>query len=234
MPNIVRTLYHGSAVIIEKPQLGKGKPTNDYGLGFHCTENIELAKEWACTDRSSGHANIYSLDTSKLSILRLSSNHYSILNWLAVLVNNRTFKLSNQIASQARSYVLKNFLPDISTYDAIVGYRADDSYFAFAQDFLNNTISLRKLERAMYLGKLGEQFVLKSEKAFKLIKFEGSEPADREIYFTKKMSRDNEARDIYLNGERHAETSLDDLYILDILRQEMKNNDDRLQRKLFE
>ena len=30
-------------------------------------------------------------------------------------------------------------------YDVIIGYRADDSYFAFAQDFLNNAISLNTL-----------------------------------------------------------------------------------------
>ena len=33
-------------------------------------------------------------------------------------------------------------------------------YFAFANDFLNGTISLRQLEEAMYLGKPGEQVVL--------------------------------------------------------------------------
>ena len=55
---------------------------------------------------------------------------------------------------------------DISEYDLIIGYRADDSYFRFAEDFLNNSISVEKLERAMYLGKLREQIVLKSEKAF--------------------------------------------------------------------
>lgn len=39
-------LYHGSKDIIEKPIYGQGKKYNDYGLGFYCTDNIELAKEW--------------------------------------------------------------------------------------------------------------------------------------------------------------------------------------------
>ena len=38
-------LYHGSKYIIDKPTFGKGKPYNDYGLGFYCTENIDMAKE---------------------------------------------------------------------------------------------------------------------------------------------------------------------------------------------
>ena len=57
----------------------------------------------------------------------------------------------------------------------MIGYRADDSYFSFAQDFINGTISYRQLNRAMHLGKLGQQFVLKSKKAFERIAFEGYE-----------------------------------------------------------
>ena len=39
------TIYHGSTQVIETPMFGAGNPRNDYGLGFYCTENIELAKE---------------------------------------------------------------------------------------------------------------------------------------------------------------------------------------------
>ena len=42
-----RTLYHGSQIILEKPEYGKGARNNDYGRGFYCTEEIELAREWA-------------------------------------------------------------------------------------------------------------------------------------------------------------------------------------------
>jgi hypothetical protein len=48
-------IYHGSDHIIEQPVFGKGKPFNDYGLGFYCTEHIELAKEWACSADSDGY-----------------------------------------------------------------------------------------------------------------------------------------------------------------------------------
>lgn len=39
-------IYHGSENIIEKPEYGKGKTTNDYGRGFYCTESFDLAREW--------------------------------------------------------------------------------------------------------------------------------------------------------------------------------------------
>ena len=101
-------------------------------------------------------------------------------------------------------------------------------------DFLNNAISLRQLERAMYLGKLGEQFMAKSEKAFGLIQFTESEPVDGEVYYTKRVTRDNEAREQYLHGERTATSVVNDLFMIDILRGEMKQDDTRLQRKISE
>ena len=56
---------------------------------------------------------------------------------------------------------------DYQNQDAIIGYRADDSYFSFAQDFINGTISYRQLNNAMHLGKLGQQFVLKSQRGIR-------------------------------------------------------------------
>ena len=95
-------LYHGSPDIIEKPTFGKGKAYNDYGRGFYCTEHIELAKEWACTEGTDGYANKYELDTAGLSVLNLSSDDYTILNWLAILMLHRKGRLSAPIAKQGR------------------------------------------------------------------------------------------------------------------------------------
>ena len=231
MENII-TLYHGSGSIIERPEFGKGNPHNDYGIGFYCTGNIELAKEWACSDRRGGYANTYSLDISSLSIMDLSDEVYGILSWLAVLINNRTFLINNPLAVEAKEYLTTWFLPDINAVDAIEGYRADDSYFTFALDFLNNTISMRQLARAMSLGSLGKQFVLKSRKAFELIRFNMSEAADGETYFIKRRKRDTDAREEYLKKERHAVRINDEIYMIDILRQEMKQDDARLQRNI--
>ena len=37
------TIYHGSQQIVDVPKFGIGKKYNDYGQGFYCTENNELA-----------------------------------------------------------------------------------------------------------------------------------------------------------------------------------------------
>lgn len=53
----VRCLYHGSLCIVERPEYGRGKPYNDYGLGFYCTETPDMAKEWAAARNRNGFAN---------------------------------------------------------------------------------------------------------------------------------------------------------------------------------
>ena len=220
-------LYHGSENIIEKPVYGKGARYNDYGKGFYCTENIELAKEWACAKQKNGYANIYDLDLSELNVLNLNSGSYNILNWLAILADNRTYWQNGSIAEPAKNYIKENFLPDISAYDVIIGYRADDSYFSFAQDFVSGVISLQKLAQAMRLGKLGEQIVLKSPKAFAQIQFAGYENADAEEYYIKKNEREREARRQYRRNKKE-KADVNELFILDIMREEIKNGDARL------
>lgn len=219
-------LYHGSSEIIEKPVFGKGKAYNDYGRGFYCTEHIELAKEWACTEGTDGYANQYELETSGLSVLNLSSDDYTILNWLAILMLHRKGRLPAPIERQGREYLIRHFLPDFQSYDAIIGYRADDSYFSFARAFVANTISLKQLGHAMYLGKLGEQFVLKSLRAFETIQFIDYTVAENAVYYAKRKVRDDDARAAYI---RELDTDdINGIFMRDIIREEIKADDPRL------
>lgn len=222
-------VYHGSSKIIEKPIWGMGNSNNDYGLGFYCTENEELAKEWACSSESDGYANKYSLDLTDLSVLSLTNGEYNILNWLFVLLENRQFRISGDIATQAKEYIFDNFAIDYKKYDVIKGYRADDAYFSFANAFLNNTISVSQLEKAMVLGKLGEQVVAISQKAFNAFEFIEATVAPNEMYLPKKMARDSAARDEF-KKEKSRGSVLTEKYILDIIREGWKNDDERLQR----
>ena len=205
---------------------GVGKATNDYGLGFYCTEHIELAKEWACGEPNDGFANAYDIDVDGLAVLNLNDERWTILNWLAVLVNNRRIQVTTPIQDAARQYMLAHFLPDTSTCDVIRGYRADDSYFSFARAFLGNEISLAQLSVAMRLGNLGEQVVIKSRRAFKRLAFAGAEIAEAEQYHLQRRTRDEAAREAF---QREASSpDLDGLFMRDILRAKMEANDARL------
>ena len=227
-----KILYHGSKEIIENPTLKGGKETNDYGYGFYCTENIELANEWACPDNNDGYANKYELDMTGLNVLNLTKHEYNILNWMALLLQFRIPKGMTPNDEMAREYILKNFSIDLTKVDVIIGYRADDSYFSFARDFLKNTITVAQLSRAMELGKLGIQVVLHSEKAFEQLKYIESTIADNETYYTERRARDLMAKEEYREATKFSSVTQDDLFIMDIIRQEVKNDDPRIQRNI--
>ena len=60
-----------------------------------------------------GCANCYEIECDGLRILELKVPEYCILHWLISV--------------------------DYESCDAIIGYRADNNYFLFAQDFINGT-----------------------------------------------------------------------------------------------
>ena len=225
------TLFHGSEKIVEVPVFGEGRLHNDFGLGFYCTESPELAKEWAVSSLRDGFVNRYTLDMEFLNTLRLNTPEYTVLNWMAVLVANRLFSLKTPVARRAKGYLIDNFSVNVNAYDLIIGYRADDSYFDFAEAFLNNAITVEQLSRAMRLGKLGEQIVLKSKFAFSRIQYEGFEVAEKNTYYVLRKARDDEANRMYLNI---LEEESDGLYIQDIIRGGITNDDPRIPRNISE
>ena len=221
-------VYHGSDHIIEVPVYNGSKRTNDYGYGFYTTESIELAKEWACADNRDGFANCYEASLDGLSVMNLNAPDYNILNWLAILAKYRTYWQNGSVAEEAKEYLQRHFFIDPTSYDVIIGYRADDSYFTFAQDFVSGTIPLSKLSEAMRLGKLGEQIVFKSSEAFSHIHFIGAEPACAAAWYEKKAARDRQARKEYRNTKKTTHM-VNELFMIDIMREGIENGDPRLQ-----
>ena len=224
-------IYHGSQEIVRQPEYGKGRRHNDYGLGFYCTESEELAKEWACSSLSDGFANHYLLNLEYLSVLNLSSAEYSILNWMAVLISNRVFRPGTPIAGKAKRYLEENFAVNVNAYDVVKGYRADDAYYDFADAFLNNAITVEQLASAMKLGKLGEQIVLKSRLAFERNQFVDFAVADSSKYLPARKARAMQAETDF---RRISESDSDGLYMIDIIRGQVKNDDPRIPRNISE
>ncbi|MBR5337428.1 MAG: DUF3990 domain-containing protein [Lachnospiraceae bacterium] len=218
-------LYHGSDKIIKKPFINGGRVHNDYGSGFYCTEFPDMAREWSVGAGQNGYLNCYDFDLSGLSVIDL--NDHSILTWLAVLLQNRTFTIETPLAASAKDYIVSEFGTDYLQYDVIRGYRADDSYFSFAQDFLCNVISYQQLKKSMYLGDLGEQIVLKSAVAYEHIKFSYYENVPMVPWLERKNERDAKARKAYFSIDRDSYVP-GGIYIVNILDERMRKDDPRL------
>lgn len=172
-------IYHGSIEIIEKPIYGYGNPHNDYGLGFYCTQNLDLAKEWATRNKTDGYVNAYQLDLKSLKVLDLTSDKYDVLNWVAILLKH---KQQNMFIRSIKDSILKPFVDkyyiDVSKYDVVIGYRADDAYYAFPKAFIYSEITVDRLKEIYRLGELETQIVLISEKAFEQISYMDSVNVD--------------------------------------------------------
>lgn len=218
-------LYHGSPNILLQVLFAPYNKIQAHNHSRFSHVQKELAKEWAVSDASNGYANKYTLETKDLLLLNLGD--YTMLHWLAVLVQHREFQTTTPIMKRGKDYLKAHFYLPVEDYDLIRGYRADDSYFSFAKAFLTNQISYMQLSHAMKLGKLGEQIVLKSKKSFERIKFEDYELADYHEYFPKKKERDEKARSNY--RKLLEEDDIEGLFMRDILREEIKADDSRLQ-----
>lgn len=227
-------LLHGTDHIIEVPDITIGNAHNDYGKGFYCTRVDEMAREWACKKNTDGFVNVYDFDMEGLHVLNLLDGNHTILNWIALLLQFRTFKLHSEIAIDARDYLISHYAINLSPYDVVVGYRADDSYFQYAESFVENALPLRSLNHALRLGKLGEQTVVISQKGFDHLKFTDAYAVDKNIYYPKFIDRDTTARETYRSDIKKGNSYRDDLFVMDILREEMSNDDPRIQRILFE
>lgn len=90
-------------------------------------------------------------------------------------------------------------------------------------------ILIEQLAHAMRLGKHGEQIVIKSKYAFTKLRYEGFDIAVKDEHYVLRKARDDEANQLYL--KMLAEES-DGLYIQDIMRGGIKNDDARIPRNI--
>lgn len=104
----------------------------------------------------------------------------------------------------------------------------------YIYDFVSNALPMRSLSRALQLGKLGEQIVLVSEKAFARILFVDAVPVAKEDYYPKFLARDTKARRSFKEDIEKKKPYKDDIFVMDILREEIKNDDTRIQRIILE
>lgn len=159
------TLYHGSPNKVVVPTYGKGEDKHDYGKGFYLTENQNLAKEWAVSrpNEQNGWIHTYQLDTDGLSILNFQEK--GVLPWLAELMKHRDAADSKRYRMLAQKFI-QAYGIDTSAYDVIRGWRANASYFYIAREFVRDNIDMDILEELLFIGGLGIQYCVKSERAY--------------------------------------------------------------------
>lgn len=171
--------YHGSKAILASPRPFGSNANNNYGPAFYATDSLEEAKSWACKDDEVGLVNSYRIkdsDYASLNVLDLTDKErFSVLNWIAILMHFRILGESfRQRYAEGLQWLEDRYYLDVTAYDLVIGYRADDAYFRFPREFISSNLAFEDLERTYLLGNLGLQYVFVSPRAVSLLKFKGT------------------------------------------------------------
>lgn len=160
-------LFHGSNCVVTQPVYGYGNSENDAGVGFYLTEDFQQAAEWASAMYGDlGTVNCYRVPNGNLGNC-LDITEASELYWITMLVTYRHFAGFDV----EKDFLQEHFFLDIESYDVIIAYRCDDSYFDMAKSFLDGELSLESLYTVLTAGELGFQYVMKSEYAHDMLEF---------------------------------------------------------------
>ncbi|MBR3212357.1 MAG: DUF3990 domain-containing protein [Firmicutes bacterium] len=217
------TVNHGSDRIVRQPGLESGRPAADFGRGFYCTEDAELAGEWACRSGKSGFVNRYEWedDGARILDLRMNAENYmewlddyedgaaeaaapdpeeNLLKWLALVAENRVMPSFSAEFGERLRWLRENYLPDVSEYDVIIGYRADDVWFSLVRGFLGDEVSIETLKKSLDEKHGPVQIVFRSPEALDTLTFIGTQIADDVFYYAHRKQRDREVRELLAAG----------------------------------
>jgi len=151
------TLYHGSCITVDKPNLTLSRKNLDFGIGFYTTINKDQAIAFAekimiRKKQNSQFVSVFDFDTdcSNLDILHFTSPDRL---WLDYVHQNR------------------HGIYDGKQHDLIIGPVADDDVFATLIVYEQGILNIEQTLEALKVKKLFNQYVFKTEKALSCLKF---------------------------------------------------------------
>ena len=168
--------YHGSYCEIKVPVLTKSRKRVDFGVGFYLTTDINVADKWAASKNPS-YRNVYKLDLSGLAVYTFEDDEA----WFDFVVANR---MGDKVD------------PKFAKYDVLIGKIVDDKMFSAIEDYTAQILSKEQALQIVSAMDYGLQYVLKTEKALKKIKFIKS----RHIYGTELQNLKEQFKEDTIQG----------------------------------
>ncbi len=154
-------LFHGSKTGINGDiDLRFSNPNSDFGQGFYLGENLKQAATWV-SENPLGSVYCFYLDTKDLNIVKFDVN----LQWIVSICYYRGY-----LNKYKNSKYLKELLNKIEAADVIIAPIADNIMYITMKDFSEGFISDEQCSHSLSANHLGQQYVLKSEKAIKQLK----------------------------------------------------------------
>ena len=152
MDDAKKLIYHGSTVIVEKPEIRVAKFNKDFYFGFYCTMMEKQAKRWA-TRFGDGYVNTYEYTINpSLKILSFPEMTEEWLDFIAACRNGVSH-----------------------SYDIVEGPMADDTIYNYVQGFLDGKISRETFWSLARFKHPTHQISFHTERALETIRFIGGE-----------------------------------------------------------
>lgn len=152
----MQTLFHGSRVIVDHPEIRTQKYHKDFSWGFYCTQIEKQAVRWATKFGTSGIVNVYSFDdAAPLNVKRFPAMSDEWLDFVASCRTGATHP-----------------------YDVVEGPMADDTIFNYVQSFLDGEISREAFWALAKFKYPTHQISFHTEKALTALHFERSYEAN--------------------------------------------------------
>ena len=113
------TIYHGSNVVVNNPQIIVSGFYKDFGFGFYCTNIGKQAKKWALSKRGNSIVSVF--DYQPAEDLKILSFPVMTDEWLDFVVACRRGTKHD--------------------YDIVEGPMADDQIWDYVEDFMEGNIT---------------------------------------------------------------------------------------------
>lgn len=145
-------LYHGSDIVVEKPEIFQSNRLLDFGIGFYTTSNKNQAVRWAEKVSIRNNTNkkllsVYSFDIEEakkeLNILIFTSADEKWLDFITA--NRRGRKISDE-------------------YDIVIGPVADDNVYLSVKLFETGVLDKGEALKRLKVEKLFDQILFHTEK----------------------------------------------------------------------
>ncbi len=144
-------LYHTGTVVIQSPDIYRGRVNADFGRGFYLTPDQEFTYRWAGRNAV---INVYDLDISGLKVHRFSRDP----DWFEYIFSNRRAK-------------------DTLEADIVIGPIANDTIYDTMGILTSGYLSPEEALKLLMIGPEYTQVVVKSEKAVRQLQWVGTESA---------------------------------------------------------
>ena len=149
-----RTIYHGSHLVAETPEIRIQKYNKDFYFGFYCTTIPEQAIRRATRFGGEGILNKYRYTPNESLNVKVFPDMTE--EWLDFILNCRSGK-------------------DRTAYDLVIGGVANDKVFNTVELFFERLIDKAEAISRLRYEKPNLQICFRTEKALGLLHFEGSE-----------------------------------------------------------